>query len=357
MSVVRRAFRKVPFMRQCRYHTNSDQLFNPIPSETIDDLRRCGYAILDNFVSKQTCDLLRRESHELLTTEFATRNKTHFIPARTDGVTAGHATSAIEKSAVQQVELSIVPSQVALNFPTLSAIHHGAEIAAQASVFWPKLTLRDQAVKAQVTQPNGAFPIHTDAAATHDNRIVTAIIYPHEEWSESYAGALRLYPTPLSSIDVHPIPGRLVLLSSCLLHHRVLPASHSRTSVTVWISGSIRSVPYSFIDPGLTPKLRAVLQMLTPRFRDVLFKLLLVDEWILSLRQSHGAEQASVLVDNLRHDIATIRNRFPAALHLAFAENDKLDVEDIVNLLKTPQTLREAFSEIEATVGQLPFFW
>lgn len=353
-----RSFRKAPFFPFLRqFHNSYDQLFNPVPPETVEDLRRYGYAILDNFVSEQARISLLKETHQLLTTKFATRNKTHFVPVRTDGVTAGHTASAVEKSAVEQVELSLVPSQVALDYPTLSAIHHGTEIAAQANVFWPRLTLREQAVKAQVTQPRGAFPIHVDAAAGHDNRIVTAIIYPHTQWPESHAGALRLYPTPLSSIDILPEPGRLVLFSSCLLHHQVLPTNHSRTSVTVWMSGSIRNVPDSSIEADVSQRLQAVFQMLTPRFRDVVFKLLLLDEWTLSLQQSHDTEHASVLVNNFRRDIAIIRDRLPAALHLALKENDELSIEDIAALLKTPQTLQGAFSELEAAIGQLPFLW
>lgn len=355
LPMICRGLRKAPPIRM--HCSGPDQLFNPIPPETVDHLRRYGYAVLDNFVPEKTRDSLLTETHQLLSTKFATPNKTHFIPARTDGRTAERSLNAVEKSAVRQVELSVVPPQVALDFPALSAVHHGSEIAAQASVFWPKLTLKEQAVKAQITESSGAFPIHVDAAADHDNRIVTAIIYPHAEWPESSAGALRLYPTPLSFIDVLPVPARLVLLSSCLLHHQVLPASRTRTSVTVWMSGSIRSTPIPIAELGLSQRLQAVFHLLTPRFRDVTFKLLFLDEWALSLQRSHSSKHARTLVDNLHRDAVTIRDRLPTALYLATGENVYLNVEDISALLQSSQMLRDAFEELQTEIGELPFVW
>lgn len=338
-----------------RYSYKQLHLFDPIPPETIDHLRQNGYAVLDNFVPESTRETLLTETQDIITTEFAEPNKTHFVPAQ--GSITRQSSSAYDKSAVVQAEMSVIPPQFVSRFPILSAIHHGADIAAQASVFWPRLTLTEHAVKVQITKPPGAFPIHVDAAANHDNRLVTAIIYPHHNWLESKAGALRLYPTPLSHVDISPVPGRLVLLSSRCLHHRVLPTYDERTSVTVWMSGSIRSTPLMVPIKDLSSTFLSMFYLLTPRFRDVSFKLALADEWILSLQQSHSQHHADLLIDNFRRDIQKIRDYLPSALCAVSVGTPRPNIEELTAIFKSPDALREAFSDLEGMIGKLPFIW
>ncbi|KAI0565860.1 2OG-Fe(II) oxygenase [Gracilaria domingensis] len=146
------------------------------------------------------------------------------------------------KHSVIQAEVPHLPSTISV--PYLRALNDEPSLAAYLNVYWPKLTIRDQAVKVQrATGRRGCFPIHIDSSPEADRRVVTALLYPHEQWSHE-GGALRIYNTPISKVDVLPVPGRLVLLSSTLMHHRVRSTEHHRFAITLWLSGTLQSIPH-----------------------------------------------------------------------------------------------------------------
>lgn len=355
MMILRRVVRKSTWKFSRSFHASQDELLRPIPPDTVTHLQVHGYAVLDDFLPTPTRLALLRETEALLSTSHATANRTHVLRN-------GEA-KALPKGGVRQAEVSTLPAEARERYQGLTALQDGAEIAAQVSVFWPRLTLTAQAVKAQRTEEGGAFPVHVDAAdAGRDARVVTALLYPQPWPEEGTAGALRLYPSPLEMVDIAPCEGRLVLLSARLMHHRVLRAPRDRIAVTVWLSGRVsadRSPPLpKKMDARLSRIQRAMLELLAPRFRDVAFKLAMLPEWTRSLRESHACNHAEALVGGLLCDADIIRQRLPSALCAALGRDAAPTVDELRRVVKSNESLRDAFQDVsDACGGGLPFIW
>src|SRR5687767_7578994 len=73
--------------------------------------------------------------------------------------------------------------------------------------------------------PAGAsYRRHIDRLAGSDVRVLSAVLYLNEEWSDEDGGQLRLHLRDGGSRDVAPIGGRLVVFRSEQFEHEVLPA-------------------------------------------------------------------------------------------------------------------------------------
>jgi len=82
--------------------------------------------------------------------------------------------------------------------------------------------------------PAGSFyKRHLDQFRGDDRRVLSFIVYLHEEWREEWGGQLRLYPGS-GTVDLFPVPNRAVFFLSGELEHEVLPMLHSRRSLTGW---------------------------------------------------------------------------------------------------------------------------
>lgn len=83
--------------------------------------------------------------------------------------------------------------------------------------------------------PAGAgYRRHIDRLAGSDVRVLSAVLYLNEEWSDEDGGQLRLHLRDGGSRDVAPIGGRLVVFRSEQFEHEVLPARRERLSFTGW---------------------------------------------------------------------------------------------------------------------------
>lgn len=112
----------------------------------------------------------------------------------------------------------------------------------------------------------------------------------------SHGGTLRVYPFPLSPVEVGPLAGSLALFSSTATLHRVLPATSPRCALTLWFAGAPHPFPHSYppwarlaaaaLQPPLHPPVLAFLRR--PANARVLCKLLLADEWADSITAAFG---------------------------------------------------------------------
>jgi SM-20-related protein len=83
--------------------------------------------------------------------------------------------------------------------------------------------------------PAGAsYRRHIDRLAGTDVRVLSAVLYLNEEWTDEDGGQLRLHLGDGGSRDVAPIGGRLVVFRSERFEHEVLPARRDRMSFTAW---------------------------------------------------------------------------------------------------------------------------
>jgi SM-20-related protein len=90
--------------------------------------------------------------------------------------------------------------------------------------------------------PQGAFyKRHLDVFRHDSGRVLSAICYLNENWTEADGGQLRIYfppqaeDQPETHIDLLPLGGRLVFFLSDQLEHEVLPARRNRYSITGWM--------------------------------------------------------------------------------------------------------------------------
>ncbi len=96
------------------------------------------------------------------------------------------------------------------------------------------LSMKDFEVH-MTTYPIGSlYKRHLDRFRKDDHRILSAICYLNENWTESDGGQLRLY-TPEGTTEVLPAAGTLVCFRSDQLEHEVLPARRERLSLTGWL--------------------------------------------------------------------------------------------------------------------------
>ncbi len=83
--------------------------------------------------------------------------------------------------------------------------------------------------------PAGAsYHRHIDRLSGSDVRVLSAVLYLNEEWSDDDGGHLRLHLQEGGTRIVAPNGGKLVVFRSELFEHEVLPARRERLSFTGW---------------------------------------------------------------------------------------------------------------------------
>jgi hypothetical protein len=256
-----------------------------------------GFAVVDNALSggKDMTARLRSEIDKLPLVP----NETHFASSA--------STLRLAKSHIREAELHLAPAAVRTAAPNLVALEQDAALSAMLSVYIPAITLRSQALKAQHNAGSGGcFPIHVDSDPSVDKRVITAILYLNENWNKDHGGELRLYPFPLKSpVDLAPVDGRLVLLSSTEMHHRVLPSRATRYAITIWLFGTVGAkIPGPLKAEADCRDLARVL--LQPRYRKHVLRLALSDEWVASLRDAHPFEQAEAAVQAHKTEVSKL---------------------------------------------------
>lgn len=336
----RTIFRKLrpPTMNLAKMHCSAHTVaLEPFGEETAAALVREGFAVHDNALTSPVTTHLRSEIDLLVAGGSMSQNATHFVSP------AGDAVSLLKRG-VLEAELHTLSASVRAELPALVSIEQDASSCALLSVLQPRLTLREQSVKAVLGGGDGAcFPMHADSARSVDARVATALLYLNEEHSPADGGALRVYPFPRPPVNIDPLPGRMVLLSATGMLHRVLPARKPRYSLTVWLSGKVRPYPPgtrkadSMDDDELVCN-----RLLSPNVRPLVARVALADEWDQSLRDAHAPKEAEAALAQHASDRKTIVERLPAQVAKAVEGDDaradrvKLRVQE---LLREPEEL------------------
>ena len=86
---------------------------------------------------------------------------------------------------------------------------------------------------------------HLDTLSGQRNRLLSTVVYLHDEWAPADGGELLLYradnPSPIATIL--PKPGLMVLFLSEEFPHEVLAANKPRRSIAGWFRGRGPSGP------------------------------------------------------------------------------------------------------------------
>lgn len=82
--------------------------------------------------------------------------------------------------------------------------------------------------------PGTSYLKHLDRFQDDESRTVSVVIYLNPDWLPEQGGALRLHLEGLSTEDIAPLAGRMVLFLSAQMLHEVLPATRDRMSIAGW---------------------------------------------------------------------------------------------------------------------------
>jgi 2OG-Fe(II) oxygenase superfamily len=319
--------------------TNLESMFRFFDASVASALLHNGFAVVDNALrgGKDTITQLRSEIDKLPLVP----NETHFASLG--------SSLRLAKSHIREAELHLASAAVRTVVPNLVALEQDSALSAMLSVYIPALTLRSQALKAQHNAGSGGcFPIHVDSDPSVDKRVVTAILYLNENWRKEHGGELRLYPFPLKSpVDIDPVDGRLVLLSSTEMYHRVMPSRASRYAITLWLFGSVSpKIPGPLSAEEDCRDLARVL--LQPLYRKHVLRLALSDEWILSLRDAHPSEQAETAVRAHETDVTKLREALSEEIGRKFIHFPRDQVKSV--LTGDMKALRELIEHSESAL-------
>ena len=78
------------------------------------------------------------------------------------------------------------------------------------------------------------YALHRDNPQQKNNRILSCVFYLHESWQADWGGQLRLQDKNDEWHIIEPLPNRIAIFQSDLLHE-VLPAQRQRLSITAWL--------------------------------------------------------------------------------------------------------------------------
>ncbi len=188
-----------------------------------ETLARDGYAIIPNFIDRETCRALIAEGREqidagMLKQAGVGQGEEHSLR---DEIRSDHILWLDEGNAAplqrQYLELLEAYRQEVNRQLFIGIFEFEGHLA-----LYP---------------PGSFYKRHLDRFRDDDRRTVTAILYLNEAWQEEQGGQLRFYPNGESMeeyMDVLPEAGTLVTFLSHDYWHEVLPGSRERMSITGW---------------------------------------------------------------------------------------------------------------------------
>ena len=256
-------------------------------------LRTHGYAVIDDAIDAASARAMRDEMRALFRANAFKANATVFV--------SGATQFALEKRGIYECETHALSDAHGALAPMLTSLGQGRELMADANALlgWKDAdagsttTLTHASVKLQVNIGDGAcFPLHFDSDGALDSRRLTMLTYLNEDWKVGDGGELVVYPFPEDAKVIEPRFGRVVLLSSQLGLHRVMPSSaKERLMFTVWFFARDKVGEARAPAPGTTAESQ-MSALLHPALRKHLCKLVLADTWAQSIEEAHPDDEA-----------------------------------------------------------------
>ena len=78
------------------------------------------------------------------------------------------------------------------------------------------------------------YALHRDNPQQKNDRMISTVFYLHESWQEDWGGQLKLQDKQEQWHTIQPLPNRLAIFQSNLLHE-VLLSQQQRLSITAWL--------------------------------------------------------------------------------------------------------------------------
>ena len=197
--------------------TSSSSYLNPQSwnlDKILDDLNDFGFTIIDNVYSAEYIQTL---VHECMT---------HLAEFRAAGIQNG-VVSEIRSDHILWIE-----DQLPIAHQHLQTLENLSQQLNQA------FYLGIKTVEAHFACYNAGefYALHRDNPQQKNGRIISTVFYLHEDWQENWGGQLRLQDKHDQWHIIQPLPNRLVIFQSDLLHE-VLLSQQQRLSITAWLRG------------------------------------------------------------------------------------------------------------------------
>lgn len=78
------------------------------------------------------------------------------------------------------------------------------------------------------------YALHRDNPQQKNDRMISTVFYLHESWEDNWGGELRLQDKKGNWHIIQPLPNRLAIFQSDVLHE-VLLSKQQRLSITAWL--------------------------------------------------------------------------------------------------------------------------
>ena len=181
----------------------------------IDSLDQHGYAIIDEaYSSKYLTDLVAE----------CTSNLARFRDA------------AIQNGVVSNIRSDHI---LWINSELIYAQHHIEQLNRLAQEFNRYFYLGIKEVEAHFACYNAGefYALHRDNPQGKNDRVISSVLYLHEDWQADWGGELRLQDKHGHWHIIEPQPNRIALFQSDLMHE-VLRSKQQRLSITAWLRSS-----------------------------------------------------------------------------------------------------------------------
>ena len=186
----------------------------------VDGLADHGYAVIDNFLSKQEVEAI------LEVADF--RNALlQFGKAGIGKHQNKQINEAIRGDYIQWIDKEKCAPPISLYLNKLDELTQYIN----QTLF---LSLKDYEVHMTVYPAGSFYKRHLDQFKADDHRKLSIICYLNPNWKEEEGGQLRMH-LPGDTKEILPIAGRLVCFRSDQIEHEVLPGTRERLSLTGWI--------------------------------------------------------------------------------------------------------------------------
>lgn len=184
----------------------------------LDDLNESGFALIDHLYSSEYISALVQEC------------SSHLEQFRAAGVQNGVV------SHIRSDHILWIDGQLPVAQQHIQALQDLSQILNQA--FY--LGIKEVEAHFACYQAGEFYALHRDNPQKKNDRMISTVFYLHENWQEEFGGQLRLQDKNEHWHIIEPLPNRLAIFQSDLLHE-VLLSNHQRLSITAWLrsSGSI----------------------------------------------------------------------------------------------------------------------
>jgi len=180
--------------------------------KVLDDLNESGFAVIDNVYSSAYVNSLVNECNSHLT-EF-----------RAAGIQNGIV------SHIRSDHILWIDEQLPIAQQHINALKNLSQLLNQA--FY--LAIKEVEAHFACYNAGEFYALHRDNPQKKNDRMISTVFYLHEQWQEDFGGQLRLQDKNEQWHTIQPLPNRLAIFQSDLLHE-VLLSKQQRLSITAWL--------------------------------------------------------------------------------------------------------------------------